>query len=240
MNDYPLALQRHAADCAGPALYDPSSPIMLTRRGMAGSRRNQRLRRAHILATIRQLLTEGGFENITMRKVADLSGHAVQTIYNLVGPRDHAIVEAIGEYTRFVGRTANPNPHDPNAIVEIIDRWLQSIAANPEFCRQVSLGSLSESRPIFYAFRDRQLNGMHGLLLHQQRCGVLRADVNTRDLAELLVLLSSALCIDWSDRACSLETLHRRLYSGFADLLAAAVVPDRNDMRFPARLHTSS
>jgi AcrR family transcriptional regulator len=214
-------------------LYNPSSPIMLTRRGV-GSRHNQRLRRAHILATIRQLLTEGGYENVTMRKIADVSGHAVQTIYNLVGPRDHAIVEAIGEYTRFVGRTAKPNPEDPNALVEIIDRWLQSIAANPEFCRQVSLISLTESRGIFYAFRDRQLTGMHNLLLHQQRCGVLRPEVNTRDLAELLVLLSSALCIEWSDRACSLEKLHRRLYSGFADLLAGAIVQGRSDVRFPA------
>lgn len=218
---------------AGPVLYDPSSPIMLTRRGAVHSRRNQRLRRAHILATIRQLLTDGGYENVTMRRIADVSGHAVQTIYNLVGPRDHAIVEAIAEYTRFVGRTAKANPEDPNAIVEIIDCWLQSIAANPEFCRQVSLISLTESRRIFYAFRDRQLNGMHNLLLDQQRCGVLRPEVNTRDLAELLVLLSSALCIEWSDRPCSLEKLRRRLYSGFADLLAGAIAQGKGDMRLP-------
>lgn len=208
---------------------------MFSRKGAvaaaAVSRRNQRLRRAHILATIRQLLTEGGFENVTMRKIADVSGHAVQTIYNLVGPRDHAIVEAIGEYTRFVGRTAEPNPEDPNAVVELIDRWLQSIAANPEFCRQVSLISFTESRHIFYTFRDRQQKGMYNLLLRQQQCGVLRPEVNIRDLAELLVLLASALCIEWSDRRCSLELLHRRLYSGFADLLAGAIVPGRGDAR---------
>jgi len=195
------------------------------------SRRNQRLRRAHILATIRRLLTEGGFENVTMRKIADVSGHAVQTIYNLVGPRDHAIVEAIGEYTRFVGRTAEAKPEDPNAVVEIIDRWLESIAANPEFCRQVSLISFTDSRQVFYTFRDRQLKGMHNLLLHQQQCGVLRPDINVRVLSELLVLLASALCIEWSDQRCSLEKLRSRLYAGFAELLSNAIVRGKEDIR---------
>lgn len=230
MNVNAVGLNRPGADMAT-AIYDPSTPIMLSRRGAAGdsviSRRNQRLRRAHILATVRQLLTEGGFENVTMRKVADVSGHAVQTIYNLVGPRDHAIVEAVGEYTRFVGRTANVNPEDPNAVVEIIACWLQSIEANPEFCRQVSLISFTESRHIFYTFRDRQLKGMQNLLQHQQRCGVLRPDTDTRELGELLVLLASALCIEWSDQNCSLETLQRRLYSGYGKLLANAVMQGR-------------
>lgn len=225
-----MNVNRPGSDTAA-AIYDPSTPIMLSRRGTAGtaamSRRSQRLRRAHILATIRQLLAEGGYDSVTMRKVADVSGYAVQTIYNLVGPRDHAIVEAVGEYTRFVGRTANVNPEDPNAVVEIIDRWLKSIEANPEFCRHVSLISLTESRHIFYTFRDRQLKGMQNLLQHQQRCGVLRPDTDTRELAELLVLLASALCIEWSDRHYSLETLQRRLYAGYGKLLANAVTQGR-------------
>lgn len=209
------------------AVYDPSAPVMYVRGGWslegAMPRRNQRLRRAHILATIRQLLIEGGVENVTMRKIADVSGHAVQTIYNLAGPRDQAIVEAISEYTRFVGRTAGPKPEDPYAVLEIIDRWLMSIKAEPEFCRQVSLIAFTDSREIFYAFRERQLKAMKSLLALQRKCGVLRADADTCDLAETLVLLASALCTEWADRGRDLEQLHRRLYRGFADLLAGAL-----------------
>lgn len=216
---------------AGGAVYNPASPILFARGGSAlsaaASRQNQRLRRAHILATIRQLLTDHGFDGVTMRRIAEVSGHAVQTIYNLVGPRDQAIIEAIVEYTRYVGRTAAPDPEDPNAVVEIIDRWLESIAAKPEFCRQVSLIFFSDSRHIFYAFRDRQLKGMHGLLQHQQKCGVLRPEANTRDLAELLVLLASALCVEWADRPFPLDQLHRRIYAGFANLLSGAIAPGR-------------
>ncbi len=41
-----------------------------------------------ILAAIRRLLIDEGYDGITVRRIAEASGHAVQTICNLVGPRD--------------------------------------------------------------------------------------------------------------------------------------------------------
>lgn len=209
-----------------PALYDPAQPIVpfagTSRARAAPSRRNQWLRRAQILATIRRMLTEQGVNGVTVRGIAHSSGHAVQTIYNLVGPRDHAIVEAISEYTRYVGHTALPDPGDPDAVVEIIGRWLQSIDAAPEFCRQVCLIFFTPSRGIFYQFRDKQLKAMQGLLAKQQKCGILRADAHLGDLAEQLVTFASASCVEWSDRPFPLEQLHRRIGSGFANLLDGA------------------
>ena len=211
---------------ARPVLYDPAQPIHhfhgLGRTSAVPSRRNQRLRRAQILATIRRLLTEDGLDGVTVRGIAQASGHAVQTIYNLVGPRDQAIVEAISEYTRYVGHTALPDPGDPNAVVDIIGRWLQSIEAAPDFCRQVCLIFFSPSRAIFYHFRDKQLKAMQGLLARQQKCGILRADANLGDLAEQLVTFASASCVEWSDRPFPLEQLHRRIHAGFANLLDGA------------------
>lgn len=197
----------------------------------AASRQNQRHRRSMILATIRRLLEEDGYDGVTVRRVAEQSGHAVQTIYNLVGPRDQAIVEAIGEYTRYVGRSAMPDPEDPDAVVEIIDRWVQSIQSAPEFCRQVSLIFFTPSRHIFYSFRDRELKGMQGLLARQQKCGILRPEANVRDLAEQLVLFASALCVEWSDRPFPVDQLHRRLCSGYANLLAGAIGPAGGRLR---------
>ena len=126
------------------------------------------------------------------------------------------------------GRRAGEMPplDDPQAISEIIDRWLQSVEAAPDFCRQVSLIFFTRSRHIFYDFRDRELKGMHKFLQSQQKCGTLRADANLRDLAEQLVLLASGLCLEWSDRPFPIAQLRRRLYSGYANLLAAAVAPD--------------
>jgi hypothetical protein len=218
---------------ARPAIYDPSQPIApffgAGRSRPVPSRHNQRLRRAQILATIRRLLVEQGLGGVTVRGIAQTSGHAVQTIYNLVGPRDQAIVEAISEYTRYVGQTAVPDPGNPDAVTEIIGRWLQSIEAAPEFCRQVCLIFFTPSRAIFYHFRDKQLKAMQALLAKQQKSGILRADVNLADLAEQLVTFASASCVDWSDRPVPLEQLHRRIYAGFANLLEAARNPARGD-----------
>ncbi len=187
-----------------PTLYDPAQPIHHFHglgRTAVPPRRNQRLRRAQILATIRRLLVEQGVEGVTVRGIAQASGHAVQTIYNLVGPRDQAIAEAISEYTRYVGHTALPDPGDPEAVVDIIGRWLQSIEAAPEFCRQVCLIFFTPSRGIFYHFRDKQLKAMQGLLAKQQKCGILRADANLSDLAEQLVTFASASCCPGPSRS---------------------------------------
>lgn len=229
MSQVQALLQPGAEPPARPVRYDPALPIQHfndnSRARPAPPRRNQRLRRAQILATIRRLLTEDGVEGVTMRGIAQASGHAVQTIYNLVGPRDQAIAEAINEYTRFVGHTALPDPGDPDAVVEIIGRWLQSIEAAPEFCRQVCLIYFTPSRGIFYHFRDKQLKAMQGLLARQQKCGILRADAGIAELADQLVTFAAASCVEWSDRPFPLEQLHRRIRSGFGNLLDGARGP---------------
>lgn len=227
-----------APAAAEAACFDPCRPVPATavRKGekRIASRQNQRQRRSQILATIRRLLVEHGCAGVTMRRIAEQSGHAVQTIYNLAGPRDQAIIEAISEYTRYVGQTAAHDPADANAVVRIIDQWVESIAARPEFCRQVSLIFFTESRGIFYAIRDRQMKGLYGLLLRQQKSGVLRADANVRELAEQLAFCASALCIEWADRPFPPDELRRRLCANYANLLASAIAPGAGRVRLVA------
>jgi AcrR family transcriptional regulator len=210
-------------------IYDPAIPISqpparVTRRALL-ARQHQRQRRSQILATLRRLLVEDGLEGITVRRLAEQSGCAVQTIYNLVGPREEAIVDAISEYTNHVGLTGLPDLDDPHAVVKVISCWVKSIEAAPEFCRQVCLISLSPSRGIFYRYRDLQLQAIRGLLQRQQASGVLHQGANIGDLAEQLVLLASALCTEWADRPFPIPQLERRLTSGYVNLLAGALNP---------------
>ncbi|MDE2404966.1 MAG: TetR/AcrR family transcriptional regulator [Sphingomonadales bacterium] len=215
---------------AATACFDPCRAVAEPARTRR-ARPNQRQRRAHILATIRLMLVEGGCDAVTMRGIAERSGHAVQTVYNLVGPREQALVEAISDYTRYVGRTAAHDLADPDAVVTIIDQWVESIAARPEFCRQVSLIFFGPSRGVFYAIRDRQLKGLLGLLLRQQKSGVLLPDAPVRDIAEQMAFAASALCIEWADRPFPLPDLRRRMRATFANLLASAIAPDARATR---------
>jgi AcrR family transcriptional regulator len=223
----------HAARAIAPSpvVLDPTRPIV--RPGLVESRPgqppafNQRHRRSTILASIRKLLIEDGLEGVTVRRIAERSGHAVQTIYNLVGPRDLAITEAISEYSQYVNLTAAPDPCDPDGPGAIVGRELASIRINPEFCRNVCLILFSSSRGIFYDFRDRQVKALHRFLLQQQRSGVLRRDVNAHGLAEQIMFFNGALMTDWADGRTAFETMCEKVYDGYETMMVGALVrPD--------------
>lgn len=230
----PIATAAAGAPQSTPVIFDPCQPV--SRAAMPGASRactpgyNQRQRRSTILATIRRLLKEDGLEGVTVRRIAEQSGHAVQTIYNLVGPRDLAITEAINEYSIYVNLTATPDPFDPDEPSAMLDRELTSIRTNPEFSRNVCLIYFSDARQIFYDFREQQIKTMHRFLMQQQRSGVVRNDISARLLAEQLMLYLGAACVEWADRDLNFEELRERLSGGYETIMAGAL--SRGDLRF--------
>lgn len=205
-------------------LLDPTRPVLPVAAG-SGSRQNQTRRRAAILAAIRQLLVEEGYKGVTMRRIAELSGYVVQTVYNLVGPRDQAIVQAIVDYSAFVGSLMPIDCDDPAALVRNIDWQVQSVRTAPEFTRQVCLIYFTPDRRIFLQYRDQQARDIQSVLARQKRAGVLRRDADCRQLAQDLMLYSGAHYIEWADGRFPVEELLTRLKSGCANLLASAISP---------------
>jgi AcrR family transcriptional regulator len=216
--------------CEADRLLDPTRPVIASigacsRSSSVPGRQSQRIRRSVILAAIRQLLIEDGHKGVTVRRIAELSGYVVQTVYNLVGPRDHAIVEAILDYTLYVGSFAPPSPDDPLALVRSIEWQGRSILQTPAFTRQVCQISFTDSRHIFWNYRERQIRNIHSLLVRQKRGGVLRGDLNCSHFARDVMLLSAAICIDWSDGYLVDDDLVPHLISGYSHLLAGAISP---------------
>jgi AcrR family transcriptional regulator len=210
-----------------PFSYDPTAPVPplpSVRMGFvaAPSRQNQRRRRAMILATIRQLIIEEGGDGVTVRRIAECSGHAIQTIYNLVGPRDTAITEAICEYSRYVG-LSDSDPANPVATADVVEHQLRSIEQNPEFCRKVCQMYFSGSRDIYYDFKDKQTKTLATYFARQQQLGLLRPDVDVREIASQIMLYCSALCLEWADRGFALDELRQRFYQGYYNLLSSAI-----------------
>ena len=230
-----------APDSVLGAIIDPTSPIPSIVGGALGKAcapaHNQKNRRAVILATIRQLLLEEGCDGVTVRKIAERSGYAVQTVYNLVGPRDTAITEAICEYCQHIGLGSMPEQEDLAAAAEKFDHEWRSIEANPEYCRRVCRIFFSESRHIFYEFRDRQVRCLSNFLSRQKKRGFIRPEVHVQELAQQLMLFSSSMCVEWTDRPFPLQDLHHRLHAGYANLLSGAVGPggDRLYLALTAR-----
>lgn len=215
----------------GAVILDPARPIIRPDMIESGPGQspayNQRYRRSMILATIRRLLAEEGLEKVTVRRIAEQSGHAVQTIYNLVGPRDLSIVEAISEYSQYVNLTAAPDPCDPDGPAAIVARELASIRINPDFCRNVCLISFTSSRSIYYDFRDRQVRALHRFLNQQQRSGIMRRDVNAHVLAEQIMYFNGALMTDWADGRTTFEEMCEKVYDGYENMMVGALMrPD--------------
>ncbi len=211
----PFGLE-YDANAPVPALPNAIDPACVT------SRINQRARRAAILAAIRKLIATEGCDGVTVRRIAECSGHAVQTIYNLVGPRETAITEAIREYSAYVGMNFF-DPSNPQAAADIIDHQLLSIEHNPEFCRQVCLMYFTDSRHIYYTFRDSQIRRLDTLLRRQQSLGVLRKNVDLRMTASQLMVYSGALMVEWADRDFPLGELRQRLYAGYYNIFAGVI-----------------
>jgi hypothetical protein len=110
-------------------------------------------------------------------------------------------------------------------VIEIANRWFSAIETHPDFCREVNLIHFTNSREIYYKFRDQQLRGMQRLLGRQKRTGIIRNEVDTKALGEHLVFLSTSLILDWADRATPLLQLHERLCSGLSSLLSDKLDP---------------
>lgn len=203
-------------------LFDPFQPLPpgagKSQQILGGSRHNQRARRALILAATRRVLAERGCEEVTVREIARTSGFALQTIYNLVGPRDRAIIDAISEYGLFIGRMAIKKDGGPS-ILQVIDMWIVATEACPELTRQCNLMLFTPSRHIYYHFRDIQIRGVAKLLRHQKENGRLFFRSSPRQLAEQLVFFAMAIWMDWADRPFPLPVLREKLASGLLKLL---------------------
>jgi AcrR family transcriptional regulator len=210
-----------------PPSFDPSSPIFMVASGAHRNdqvRPDKRYRRSCILAAIRKLLMQRGAQGITIREIAKHSGYSVQTIYNLAGRQNEAIEDALAEYSHYVMQESVPNPSDPHALFAILNSWLETIKLVPQYCIESSQVFFSEAtRGLYYKNRQCHARGMTTLLREQMRCGIIRRDVNVEELAEQLILFSSASCLEWSADTISLDRLRVRLYSGFASLISDKV-----------------
>ena len=205
---------------------DPFVPVLATAshdRPNSPGRQNQVRRRAFILATVRRLLVQVGCDNITIRGIAEASGFAVQTIYNLIGPRDKVIADAISQYARFVGRRVHMGGEHPNVLLALVSAWAQGLDHSPDYCRSNNLIYFGSSRDIYYSFRDNQMRGLNRLLRHQRKCGIIRDEIDIEVLADQLGLFASAMCLEWADRPFPVDVFYYKLTMVYADLLANAL-----------------
>jgi AcrR family transcriptional regulator len=201
------------------ALLDPYEPIPVERNKLRGgvNRLKQRERRALILASTRKLIGERGCTEITVREIAQQSGLSPQTLYNLVGPRDQAIADALIEYSASVARIAVQEP----SLHATTDIWLNVAERFPDFARQSTLMFVTPMQGVYLQYREFQVRSLSKLLNSYKTSGKLIFRGSATQLAEELIIYSSAMWLDWSIRQYPLAELRSKLVAGLKKLVRA-------------------
>lgn len=121
------------------------------------SNENLRARKARILQTARTLIGSKGLEGLTMRELADRSGVALATLYNIYGSRDVLIHHAVNDFFDNILELRLTKAKNKNALgrmlllLELIARYVMD---SPEYARVV----------VAMYFKLDRGQGMHGML----------------------------------------------------------------------------
>ncbi|MEE2783557.1 MAG: TetR/AcrR family transcriptional regulator [Pseudomonadota bacterium] len=101
--------------------------------------RRQIARRAHILATTRDMLAEIGYERTTIRGLAERARVAPGTLYNLYRSKDELIVAAVQELLSQLGQAAG-QASQPGImrILAMIEQTARVIEENPEYAKAMT------------------------------------------------------------------------------------------------------
>ena len=100
----------------------------------------QQERRDNILATARRLLTERGYEGVTMDVLATEAGVAKKTLYNAFGGKDALLLEAVGEVIHSY--RSNLQVTGFEAITQSRHHAINQVLSNPSYAHAMTIALL--------------------------------------------------------------------------------------------------
>jgi AcrR family transcriptional regulator len=188
-------------------------------------------RRERILDAARKVISEQGYEHLTMRALAEASGVTVPTIYNRIGNKDAVLEATIRDgTTRFFGDVATGD--GPIAILEKnVAELLRQAAYYRPLLRVLLQGGASEVMREVDALYLRHLRDSLEAMAER---GELEPWVNCRILAERLLSNLYGAATEWATGLLGDETLPA-VASYDANITLAGVATEKSRQRFQSR-----
>jgi AcrR family transcriptional regulator len=154
----------------------------------------QLVRRARLIETVIDLISEVGSEAVQMREVAERSGVALGTAYRYFRSKDHLLAAALADWQeRLIRRvlSASQRPDgDPLAqVVEYLRRAQRAFHRNPEMAL-LMLRMLSSSEPDVHAAIDQMARSTTEMF-SQLLAGLPSRDIPHVSFALDAILMSS-------------------------------------------------
>ena len=148
-------------------------------------------RQRHILATVRAMLDEVGYEGMTIRALARRAEVAQGTLYNLYGGKDGLVLAAVDELMAdLAGAAAEQAPEEGiNAILALNGVLGEQIRATPRYADAMTriLFHVQPDDPLVDVLFARSYPFFKAQLVTAQHKGEVRCDIDTDLLARHLV-----------------------------------------------------
>ncbi|MEM1052954.1 MAG: helix-turn-helix domain-containing protein [Pseudomonadota bacterium] len=159
----------------------------------------QRNRRARILETARSLLTERGYDALTMRDLAAESEVALKTLYRIYGDKDALLRTAIQEQYRVEYETLDEDDQHfgLDRVFFIAEAMSARVLDEASYIK--ALARMTSSEAILDPLRELRTTTYARGLDQMGTQGALEEFVDTRFLASLLGLHISALFRLWAN-----------------------------------------
>ena len=178
-----------------PAATKPLSPREISRRNSLSK----------LIATARHLFVEIGYDAATVRKIAEVSGLGMGTVFHYISEKRDLIYLIFNEQAeeRSAKSFAAIQPwQDFRAkILTAVESHYQLLSLEPELGR-ILLAEIEHATPGKHylrhlEIREMQQKGMEGLIAQAQASGELRDDIPTSTIARTIAFVYTAAARSW-------------------------------------------
>ena len=190
-------------------------------------------RRRRLLAVARELLGRVGYDNVTMKGLADAAGVTAPTLYNTFGSKDELLYEAVLEHYERILEKAGPatGVRGLDRVLTILTSTADAMTDEPHYTRTLmeSFGSRPGARPLGRALRLEGLQALIEAVEEMRSDGDLRPGVDPVLLATLVSGVRRGVTIDWMAGRIELEELTNMTICSACFMLAGATTGQAAD-----------
>ena len=190
-------------------------------------------RRARILQRARDLMGAGGFDGLSLRKLAAAADVTVPTIYNLVGGKEQILFELVGDFIGLIEAALSKIDEDrplekAEAIVIVAT---DEIANDPDYHRASHLADEHLGRSDRYNKMEARLGRRAATMQENaarsaQKLGLLEGNISAALIGKQIFRNYHAASTAWAHRQIGLEEFRRIAMLGVYMNLAADAAPD--------------
>jgi len=183
-------------------------------------------RRKRILNAAREFVGRVGYDNVTMKGLAEAAGVTAPTLYNTFGSKDELLYEAVLEHYEELLEEAGPavGVRGLDRVIAMLTSTAETVTREPNYVRTLmdSFRSRPGGRRLGRALRLEGLQALVEAVEEMRSDGELQEWVDPTVLATLISGVRRGVTIDWAGGRIALDDLTDMMICSACVMLAGA------------------